>query len=57
MDNLLAILLKLIVEAISPVLRKELEKLVERLKEVAKGTNNPYDDILVLFISKMLGFE
>ena len=54
MGNWWATLLKMVLERISPELRKALVDLIKRLEDQAKATPNPVDDILVAVLKFVL---
>lgn len=55
MKDILIQLLKLILSAISPELRKWICEAMEDLEKKAATTPNPVDDILVAVLRKLLG--
>ncbi len=53
--NLLVVVLKPIIDILTPVIRTELEKLVVKFYAKAEATENPWDDFLAEFLLKILG--
>lgn len=43
-----------ILKSISPILVDQLQALLDQLKETAKSTPNPWDDILVVFLEDLI---
>ena len=55
MDKWLAALLEQMLKVISPNLKKAVEELVLKLEEQAKATPNPWDDIFVGLLKRVIG--
>jgi len=53
--NLLVVVLKPIIEILTPMIRTELEKLAVKFYAKAESTTNPWDDFLAEFLLKILG--
>lgn len=53
--NLLVVVLKPILQIITPMIREELEKFAVKFYAKAEATDNPWDDFLAEFLCKMLG--
>lgn len=57
MDKVIAKVLEKIINNMSDNLRAEIIQFVKRLEEVAKKSENPWDDILVMVLKVALGIE
>lgn len=53
-NKFVMMVLPAIFKSISPLLVSELQPLVNQLKETAKATSNPWDDILVVLIEEIV---
>lgn len=49
--------LSAILRAVSPILREALQKAMKELYEKAKQTDNPYDDMCISLLARLLGIE
>lgn len=50
-------ILSAILRAVSPILREALQKAIKELYEKAKQTDNPYDDMFIALLARLLGIE
>lgn len=50
------IVFPVILNQVTPALREELEKALKELYKKAEATENPFDDLLIIFIMEILGF-
>ena len=57
MDKIIAKVLEKIINNMSDQLRVEINQYVKRLDDVAKKSENPWDDILVMVLKVALGIE
>jgi len=55
--SILVMILKPIVNALTPIIREEIEKAVKAWYPKACATPNPWDDFLVGFIAKILKID
>ena len=55
--SLIVVVLKPIVNALTPMIREEIEKAVKLWYPKALATPNPWDDFLVSFLAKILKIE
>jgi hypothetical protein len=55
--NILVLILKPIVNALTPIIREEIEKAVKAWYPKAVATPNPWDDFLVGFLAKILKID
>jgi len=46
-----------LIEHATPALREELKKVLFDLNDKAEKTDNPFDDLLTIFLIKLLGFD
>lgn len=53
--NLLVVVLKPVIDLLTPMLRTELEKMAAKFYTHAESTTNPWDDFLAEFLLKILG--
>ena len=57
MEKIFAKIIQKIMEQMSDSLRKEILAVVQKLENVAKQTQNPWDDILVLILKVVIGVD
>jgi len=57
MEKIIAKIIEQIVKQMSDNLRKELMAAIQKLETVAKQTQNPWDDILVLILKVVIGVD
>lgn len=55
--SILVLILKPIVNALTPIIREEIEKAVKAWYPKALATPNPWDDFLVAFLAKILKID
>ena len=53
--NLLIVVLKPVIDLLTPMIRTEVEKLAVKLYDHAETTPNPWDNFLAEFLLKILG--
>jgi len=53
-NKIIMIILPTLLKSISPILVAQMQPLLDQLKETAKSTQNPWDDILVYFLEEIL---
>lgn len=54
-NRLVLMILPALLRSVSPILIAQMQPLIDQLRETARSTPNPWDDILIVFLEEILG--